>query len=39
MNVPMDWDTERSCSTDIGFDGEVEDETGNLEQRREKISR
>ena len=30
----MDWDTERSSSTDIGFDGEVEDETGNLEQWR-----
>ena len=30
----MDWDTERSSSTDIGLDGEVEDETGNLEQRR-----
>ena len=30
----MDWDTEISNSTDISFGGEVEDETGNLEQRR-----
>ena len=35
----MDWFTERSSSTDIGFDGEVEDETGNWNNGEKKISR